>query len=136
MNLVAKEFVGARDDERGVLVLSEMTGAARQLHAALLINPYDIDGSAAAVTQALAMSISEQSKQMRLLRTTVAAFSASWWAGQLIEDARRQRDRNVKIRPAGALHLASYPTAEPEVINGTLKSGERRHRRGARPEYG
>jgi trehalose 6-phosphate synthase len=47
MNLVAKEFVCARDDEHGVLVLSQFAGAARQLHAALLVNPYDVDGAAA-----------------------------------------------------------------------------------------
>ena len=53
MNLVAKEFVAARDDERGVLILSQFTGAARELPEALIVNPYDIDQCAAALHVAL-----------------------------------------------------------------------------------
>jgi glycosyltransferase involved in cell wall biosynthesis len=54
MNLVAKEFIAARDDEDGVLVLSEMTGAAHELEEALIINPYDIDGFSRALERAIA----------------------------------------------------------------------------------
>ena len=56
MNLVAKEFVAARDDERGVLVLSQFTGAARELTEALIVNPYDLDEASAALAAALDMS--------------------------------------------------------------------------------
>ena len=56
MNLVAKEFVAARDDEQGVLMLSQFTGAARDLAEALIVNPYDIEQSAAAMHLALTMS--------------------------------------------------------------------------------
>src|SRR6185436_1081229 len=56
MNLVAKEFVAARDDERGVLVLSHFTGAARELTEALVVNPYDFDQASAALATALVMS--------------------------------------------------------------------------------
>ena len=87
MNLVAKEFVCARADERGVLVLSERAGAAEQLRAALLVNPYAVDRSAEALAQALAMPAAEQAKRMRLLRANVQAFGASWWAHRLIDDA-------------------------------------------------
>src|SRR2546430_8785439 len=55
MNLVAKEFVSARDDERGVLILSQFTGAARELPEAIIVNPYDTDQCAAALQMALSM---------------------------------------------------------------------------------
>jgi trehalose 6-phosphate synthase len=97
MNLVAKEFVAARDDQRGVLVLSQFAGAAQQLRAALLVNPSDIDTSAGVLADALGMSMPEQSKRMRLLRENVATFDASWWAGQLVEDAAREHQRACAI---------------------------------------
>ena len=100
MNLVAKEFVAAREDERGVLVLSESAGAAHQLRAALLINPLRIDQSAAAVAQALAMPAIEQAKRMRVLRTNVETFDASWWARQMVHDAM------LELRRGGAGRIA------------------------------
>jgi trehalose 6-phosphate synthase len=92
MNLVAKEFVSARDDERGVLILSRFTGAARQLAGALIVNPYAIDDSAHVLMQALNMPDQEQSRRMRSMRSMVAEFSTYWWAGQLLQDASRLRD--------------------------------------------
>jgi trehalose 6-phosphate synthase len=89
MNLVAKEFVAARSDERGVLVLSQFAGAAQQLRAAVLVNPSRIDQSAAAISTALGMHPIEQAKRMRLLRANVTSFDASWWAGQMMDDATR-----------------------------------------------
>lgn len=89
MNLVAKEFVAARDDERGVLVLSERAGAARQLRAALLVDPVRIDHAATVLSQAVRMPAIEQQKRMRLLRANVTAFDATWWARQMIDDAVR-----------------------------------------------
>ena len=68
MNLVAKEFVAAREDERGVLVLSQFTGAARELTEALIVNPYDTDEAAAALVTALNMSPEEQRERMRSMR--------------------------------------------------------------------
>jgi trehalose 6-phosphate synthase len=87
MNLVAKEFVSARNDERGVLVLSELTGAAQQLRAALLVDPHDTAGAAVALHRALTMSEREQATRMRLLRSIVQTSSAQWWAEQLLCDA-------------------------------------------------
>jgi trehalose 6-phosphate synthase len=87
MNLVAKEFVCAREDERGVLILSKFAGAAQQLRAALIVDPYATGESAAILGRALALSPAEQRERMRLLRADVAAFDASWWAHQLISDA-------------------------------------------------
>jgi len=87
MNLVAKEFVCARDDERGVLVLSRFAGAALQLRSALLINPYIVEQSAAALHRALVMPVTEQTTRMRRMRATVAALSSEWWAQQLLSAA-------------------------------------------------
>jgi trehalose 6-phosphate synthase len=87
MNLVAKEFVSARADERGVLVLSQFAGAACQLRAAVLVNPLQIDKAAAALFTALEMPPVEQAKRMRLLRDNVTSFDASWWATQMMNDA-------------------------------------------------
>jgi trehalose 6-phosphate synthase len=87
MNLVAKEFVCARNDERGVLVLSECTGAAGQLRAAVIVNPRDVSRTAHALAQAIDMPAAEQAIRMRVMRTVVRTFSASWWADQLIHEA-------------------------------------------------
>src|SRR5262249_6867958 len=75
MNLVAKEFVSARDDERGVLVLSQFAGAARELTEALIVNPYDVDQAARALARALTMSEGEQTSRMRRMRSVVARFN-------------------------------------------------------------
>lgn len=94
MNLVAKEFVEAREDEHGVLILSEFAGAARQLRAALLINPHDTEASADALARGLEMPFVEQATRMRVLRANVAAFDVTWWARQLMSDAARHRYRS------------------------------------------
>jgi trehalose 6-phosphate synthase len=84
MNLVAKEFVAARHDEQGVLLLSELAGASQQLRSALPINPHAIEESARQLATALTMSPGEQRRRMRALRTVVAASDCYWWADQLI----------------------------------------------------
>ena len=68
MNLVAKEFVAARDDENGVLVLSALAGAAEELREALIINPYDVDGFAGAITRAIDMDPEERRLRMRAMQ--------------------------------------------------------------------
>jgi trehalose 6-phosphate synthase len=89
MNLVAKEFVAARDDERGVLVLSQFAGAARQLRSAVLVNPLRVDQCAEAIATALGMPPIEQAKRMHIMRANVMSFDASWWARQMVDDAAR-----------------------------------------------
>jgi trehalose-6-phosphate synthase len=93
MNLVAKEFVAARDDEQGVLILSQFTGAARELAEALIVNPYDIEQSAAAMHMALLMSPEEQRARMRSMRGLVQEFNVFRWAGRMLIDAARMRHR-------------------------------------------
>src|SRR4029079_15484074 len=99
MNLVSKEFVGARDDERGVLILSRFTGAARELPEALIVNPYDVDECAAALHQALVMPESEQRARMRLMRGLIREFNVFRWAGRmLIHAAEMRRHRRLRRR--------------------------------------
>lgn len=84
MNLVAKEFVAARQDERGVLILSRFTGAARELQDAIIVNPYDISATGEAIAQALKMDASEIVERMRCMRRTVKEHNIYWWAASLI----------------------------------------------------
>lgn len=91
MNLVSKEFVRARDDERGVLVLSAFAGAARELVDALTVNPYDIEGTAQALAAALTMRPDEQRARMRRMRQVVEDFDAHRWAAEMLADAARLR---------------------------------------------
>ena len=86
MNLVAKEFVAARHDEMGVLILSCFTGAAHELRDALQINPYDIDQTAEAIRLALAMEPEEKELRMRHMRKTVREHNVYRWAGSLIAE--------------------------------------------------
>lgn len=93
MNLVCKEFVAARNDEAGVLVLSRFAGAARELREALPVNPYHVEETADALHRALSMSAEEQRERMRSLRTVVRDHNVYRWAGQMLGDAARWRLR-------------------------------------------
>jgi len=84
MNLVAKEYIAARHDELGVLVLSCFTGAARELRDALQVNPYDIDQTADAIRVALEMQPEEKQLRMQRMRKTVRENNVYRWAGSLI----------------------------------------------------
>lgn len=84
MNLVAKEFIAARSDEEGVLVLSQFTGASRELKDALIVNPYDIEEVAEAVHLALEMDPLEQSKRMKQMRAIVQDRNVYRWAANII----------------------------------------------------
>ena len=86
MNLVAKEFVAARHDEQGVLVLSRFTGAARELRDAVFVNPYDIEQTAEAIRFALEMEPEERAARMQRLRQVVKEQNIYRWAGNLIGD--------------------------------------------------
>ncbi|WP_208277327.1 alpha,alpha-trehalose-phosphate synthase (UDP-forming) [Massilia oculi] len=93
MNLVAKEFIASRDDEQGVLILSQFTGAARELHEALIVNPYHIEEGAEALYRALRMPQDEQRERMRTMRVRVRDFNVYRWAGRMLQDAARLRQR-------------------------------------------
>ena len=91
MNLVAKEYVAAREDNGGVLILSRFAGASRELRDALIINPYDIDQVAEALRSALEMSPEERLSRMRRLRETVKENNIYRWAGNLITELTEVR---------------------------------------------
>ena len=93
MNLVCKEFVAARDDERGVLILSRFAGAAREMNEALIVNPYHVEETADALQRALTMPDAEQRERMASLRMTVREFNVFRWAGRMLADAGRWRLR-------------------------------------------
>jgi trehalose 6-phosphate synthase len=104
MNLVAKEFVAAHDDELGVLVLSQFTGAARDLTEALVVNPYDLHQASDALAAALRMPKEEQRERMRSMRRLVSEFNVYRWAGRMLVDAASVRR---KERMFGRLKTAN-----------------------------
>ena len=86
MNLVAKEFLAARHDERGVLILSQFTGAARELRDALLVNPYDIEQTADAIRAALEMEPEDKQLRMHRMRKLIGEHNIYRWAGNLVTE--------------------------------------------------
>jgi trehalose 6-phosphate synthase len=93
MNLVAKEFVASRDDQDGVLILSTFAGASRELPEALLVNPFDVVETAAAMKYAMQMPRAERRKRMNLMRRTVKENNVYRWAGRMLMDAATIRQR-------------------------------------------
>jgi trehalose-6-phosphate synthase len=94
MNLVAKEFVAAREDEEGALILSQFTGASRELRDAIIVNPYDIEQLSEAICNALEMNAPERHARMQRLRRTVREHNVYWWAGNLITELCEIRFEN------------------------------------------
>jgi trehalose 6-phosphate synthase len=108
MNLVAKEFVAARHDEQGVLVLSRFTGAARELLDAVLVNPYDIQHTAEAICHALEMELEERAVRMRRLRKLVKEQNIYRWAGNLVAELCEVRlDRQKEIKATSRAEAAA-----------------------------
>ncbi len=102
MNLVAKEFVAARDDEQGVLILSHFAGAARELHEALVVNPYHTEEVAETLHRALVMPAAEARVRMRSLRQVVRDFNVYRWAARMLLDAAQLRRRERVAARIGA----------------------------------
>lgn len=86
MNLVAKEYISTRYDKDGVLILSQFTGASRELQEAIMINPYSIDDMADAIKQAIEMSPQQRRKRMSKLRQTVRQNNIYRWAGKILSE--------------------------------------------------
>lgn len=85
MNLVAKEYVATRDDEKGILILSQYTGASRELKDALIVNPYNGEQTADAIKEALEMAPKEQTKRMRDMREIVKNYNVYRWSAELLK---------------------------------------------------
>ncbi|XXY48977.1 bifunctional alpha,alpha-trehalose-phosphate synthase (UDP-forming)/trehalose-phosphatase [Sorangium sp. So ce269] len=111
MNLVAKEYVAARIDDDGALILSEFAGAAAELSEAISVNPYDIGSVAAAVKQAIAMPPAEQRLRMTALRRRVATHDVHTWAQSFLDDL----DRAAAPAPAAAGMAARREVPESVV---------------------
>ena len=98
MNLVAKEFAAAREDEDGVLILSTFAGASRELLEALLVNPFDVSETATAIETAIEMPRDQRRERMQLMRRTVKENNVYRWAGRMLMDAARMRQRQALAR--------------------------------------
>jgi trehalose-6-phosphate synthase len=107
MNLVAKEFVAAQVERRGVLLCSEFAGAAEELDSALIINPYDIEGMVAALKRALEMPAAEKAHHMTRLQTHIAEHNIYKWLAEIFTDL-------VRIQQAGRVTVtALVPVTAP-----------------------
>jgi trehalose-6-phosphate synthase len=115
MNLVAKEFVATRQDERGVLILSCFTGAARELYDALQVNPYDIDQTAEAIRAALEMAPEEKQVRMQRMRRIVRENNVYRWAGNLIGELCDVRLDIPAASPHFGAKFFSDPAAESKT---------------------
>ena len=109
MNLVAKEYLAARDDEDGVLVLSKFTGAAVELRDALIVNPYDIDGVADAIHRGLEMNATDRRLRMQRMRRHVIEHNVYRWAANVLGDLRELRIEHLENRPEPVLHRTDMP---------------------------
>ena len=107
MNLVAKEFLAARDDGNGVLVLSRFTGSAHELEDALLVNPYDVAQVSQAIHTALEMSYEEQQQRMQRMRLQVKQHNVYRWASNVLSDlcAVRIEDCPLAVAPVSPRHV-------------------------------
>ncbi|VTS04196.1 alpha,alpha-trehalose-phosphate synthase (UDP-forming) [Tuwongella immobilis] len=97
MNLVAKEYVSARSDEQGALILSNFTGASRELTDAILVNPFDVQEVATAFHEALSMPSEEQRRRMRRMRKTVSENNIYRWAGRLLSEVGKMVDDPLEM---------------------------------------
>jgi trehalose 6-phosphate synthase len=112
MNLVAKEYLAARVDEEGVLILSKFTGAAVELRDALIVNPYDTDGVAEAINRALEMGYGERRMRMQRMRRQVMEHNVYRWAASVLGDLRELRLENAEMTNVVRAEPVLVPRAE------------------------
>ncbi|HEV8440621.1 MAG TPA: trehalose-6-phosphate synthase [Methylomirabilota bacterium] len=106
MNLVAKEFVSVRDDDDGVLILSQFAGASWELRDALLVNPYDLDGMGEAIRAAVEMPPEERRTRMARMRECVREYNIYRWAGLLLADLQRIPEETPAPQNHGSNHTS------------------------------
>jgi trehalose 6-phosphate synthase len=85
MNLIAKEFTAAKDKD-GVLILSEFAGASEELNEAIIVNPYDLQGTAGAIKTAVEMPLSEKIQRFQSMKNKVKKFNAQWWLNTFLDE--------------------------------------------------
>ncbi len=122
MNLVAKEYIACRVDGGGVLLLSEFAGAARELRAALQVNPYDTDGVKDGLRAALTMPSVDARRQMRSLRRQVLTHDVDRWAAAFLSALEGTRDHVAEARsrlPAEVLEALTEISETDRLLIGT-----------------
>ena len=134
MNLIAKEFVAAKGDQRGVLVLSELAGAAKELGEALIVNPNNVERIAAAIEKALSMPRDEQIDRNRQMQDRLRRYSVQRWARHFLDELLAVKDRQTalaarRLSPHLRARLAaSYREAQRRLLlldyDGTLRTFE------------
>ncbi len=130
MNLVAKEFIASRKDQKGVLVLSEMAGAARELTDALTINPNDIVEMGIKIKKGLEMDEEEQTKRIGIMQQRIKQYDINAWADDFLSQLRaikeKQKEFEIKFidEDTGAMLLGKYAIAKKRLLlldyDGTL----------------
>ncbi len=122
MNLVAKEFVAARNDDDGVLVLSKFTGAAVELQDALIVNPYDVDDMAEAIHQGLEMRRDERRVRMQRMRRHVMEHNIYHWAASVLGDLRELRIDTMEDAESYPSRIAPVAAAEIGTVAESRKT--------------
>lgn len=130
MNLVSKEFVASRHDGTGVLILSELAGASKELHEALLVNPNDLDAIAEAIREAIEMPEEEQIRRNTVMMMRLQRYTIGRWASEFIkglEDVKEIQEFTLtkKINVTRMRHLIScYKESKKRILfldyDGTL----------------
>jgi len=130
MNLVAKEYLATRTDHRGVLILSEMAGAANELHQAILVNPYDLDELATAIKTAVEMPVSEQIVRNIGLRKRIKRYSVHKWADSFITELKavsahdRKKQKTLSNDSVSEAIIRQYNKSQKKLLlldyDGTL----------------
>ncbi len=119
MNLVAKEYIAAKNDLNGVLLLSRFTGAARELRDAILINPFDRDSFADSIRRALDMEAEEKRSRLSVMREYLAETNIFYWAGAFITELTKLQ--------GGALH---EPVPPKVFVRGSRRGASAAFRQG------
>lgn len=120
LNLVCKEYVAARDDDDGVLILSELAGAAAEMGEAILVNPFDIESVAARMIEAVTMPAAERRRRMQRLRRRVTGYNNLEWS----RDFLRAWDESVRRSGSGSLRITKE--SAPKALSPLIKA-RRRH---------
>ncbi len=130
MNLVSKEFVASRHDGTGVLILSELAGASKELHEALLVNPNDLDAIAEAIREAIEMPEEEQIRRNRVMMMRLHRYTVGRWANEFIRGLESVKEiqeytltRKINITSMRKL-VTSYRDSKKRILfldyDGTL----------------
>ncbi|WP_443938609.1 bifunctional alpha,alpha-trehalose-phosphate synthase (UDP-forming)/trehalose-phosphatase [Pedobacter sp. MW01-1-1] len=130
MNLVSKEYVASRNNLTGVLILSEMAGASKELTEALIVNPNNLNNIMEALVSALQMPLEEQQRRMKAMRSIIQKFNIKHWVNNFIQKLNEVKNSQHSLQTKHAIHsindiiVAKYKDSENRVLfldyDGTL----------------